>query len=287
MKQYVEKSDTILVNNVKVHYEYYFHDNQLERPVIVLIHGFVSSTYSFRHLIPLLAGHHPVLAVDLPGFGKSEKSNTFVYSLQNYAELIFSVLSILKINRVVSAGHSMGGQVALYMAKLRPDRVEKVVLLSSSGYLKRAKRTFRYASYIPFAPRLVKRYFMKRDYKDALSYVVYNKKIVNDDDVIEYAKTFEDDQFFHSLIRILRHREGDLSAEQLRKIEQPVLILWGKHDKIIPVHIGKKLHFDLPNAKLFILDKTGHLVPEERPNEVAEQIFEFLDEDSAYPSSNI
>ncbi|WP_078427027.1 alpha/beta fold hydrolase [Alkalihalobacterium alkalinitrilicum] len=286
-KTYHEIVETKLVDGVKVHYEYYYHENHLNRPVIVLIHGFVSSTYSFRYLIPLLVKHYPVLAVDLPGFGQSEKSTSFVYSFHNYAQLIFTILTMLKIDRVVPVGHSMGGQVGLYMAKLKPILVEKVVLLSSSGYLKRAKWKFRYASYIPLAPHMVKRWFVKRNYKDALTYVVYNKTIVNDDTVSEYAKAFEDDQFFHSLIRILRHREGDLSADELNEIKQPVLILWGKYDKVIPTQIGKRLQLDIPNAKIFIFDETGHLVTEERPKESAEQIIEFLDGLRADPSSKI
>ncbi|MEB1809466.1 MAG: alpha/beta hydrolase [Bacillaceae bacterium] len=278
-QHYLEKTETVLVDNVKVHYEYYCHEQNVGKPVIVLIHGFVSSTYSFRHLIPNIAKHYSVVAIDLPGFGKSEKSNSFIYSFHNYANVIFSLLTKLNIKEVIVAGHSMGGQVALYMAKLNPERVKKVVLLSSSGYLKRAKRKYRYASYIPFAPRLVKSFFVKRDYKDALSYVVYNKETVHPDDVSEYAKAFEDDRFFHSLVRVLRHREGDLTAEQLKKIKQPVLLLWGKHDQVIPPYIGKRLQVDLPNANIVIFEETGHLVPEERPNEVAEQIIQFIDKD--------
>ncbi|WP_216827831.1 alpha/beta fold hydrolase [Alkalihalobacterium elongatum] len=278
-KQYLVKSEIAVVDNVNVYYEYYFHEHIVEKPVILLIHGFVSSTYSFRHLIPYLAQNYSVLAIDLPGFGKSEKSNSFIYSFNNYATLIFSLITMLNIQKIIPVGHSMGGQVVLYMAKLRPELVEKVVLLSSSGYLKRAKKKYRYASYIPFAPILVKKFFMKRDYKDALSYVVYNKETVKEEDVREYAKAFEDDRFFRSLIRVLRHREGDLTAEQLKEIQHPVLLLWGKYDNVIPIHIGKRLQLDIPNTEMFIFEETGHLVPEERPQEVAGQIFQFINKD--------
>ncbi|MFV8829336.1 alpha/beta fold hydrolase [Alkalihalobacterium sp. APHAB7] len=285
-QHYLEKVETLLVDNVRVHYEYYYQEQKVGKPVIVLIHGFVSSTYSFRHLIPYLAKHYSVLAIDLPGFGKSEKSNSFFYSFHNYAHLILSLMTILKIEEVIATGHSMGGQVALYMAKIKPERVKKVVLLSSSGYLKRAKRQYRYASYIPFAPRLVKSFFIKRDYKDALSYVVYNKETVSQQDVSEYTKAFKDERFYHSLMRVLRHREGDLTAEQLKRIHQPVLLLWGKHDPVIPLYIGKRLQMDLPNANIVIFEETGHLVPEERPKEVAEQMVKFIDKDESHPSSN-
>lgn len=90
-----------------------------------------------------------------------------------------------------------------------------------------------------------------------------------------YAEQFEDPRIFPALARLLRHREGDLSVEALKEIQTPCLLIWGDHDKIVPLSIGKRLAQDLPHARLVIFKETGHLVPEERPKEVYEEIASF------------
>lgn len=272
------KAQTMAIDGVEVHYEYYRGKHAKEEPVIVLLHGLVSSSYSFRYLMPLIGKKYPVLAIDLPGFGKSEKSKTFIYSFESYAKLIFRLLQMMQVKNVIAVGHSMGGQVALYMAKNYPDHVKKLVLLSSSGYLKRVKKHYLYASYLPFSSRVLRWWFQKRDYKDALLHVVYNKNAVDDYAVLEYTKPFQDEGFYDALIRLMRHREGDLTAEQLKEIKQPALLFWGKEDEIVPLRIGKKLDHDLPQSELVVYEQTGHLVPEERPQEVAQKMLEFLED---------
>lgn len=91
-----------------------------------------------------------------------------------------------------------------------------------------------------------------------------------------YAKPFESTEIFPALARLLRHREGDLSEKSLQNIETPCLLIWGENDKIVPVNIGKRLSKDLPYARLVVFKETGHLVPEERPKEVYEEISSFI-----------
>ncbi|WP_139367568.1 alpha/beta fold hydrolase [Bacillus alkalicellulosilyticus] len=275
-KQDFSNKDAMVIGGVKLHYEYLRGNQAKEGPVILLIHGFISCSYCFRYIMPKLSEEYPVIAVDLPGFGKSEKSKTFTYSFESYAALLFTFLDKLQVKETIVVGHSMGGQVALYMAKQKPEQVKKIVLMSSSGYLKRVKKHYLFASYLPFSPKVLKWYFEKRNYKEALSHVVYDKTAVNDNSVKEYTRAFKDEGFYEALIRLARHREGDLTSEQLHLITQPALLLWGKEDEIIPFRIGKRLDHDLPNATLYGYEKTGHLLPEERPDEVVERMLQFI-----------
>lgn len=268
------KGKKILIDGFRLYYEE--SGNLRTANTIVLLHGFLSSSFSFRMLAPYLTEEFHVISVDLPPFGYSDKTKKFHYSYKNMASTVLRLLEKLGIQRFSVAGHSMGGQIALNMMLQAPEKIEKGILLASSGYYARAKRHHRWASYLPFFPVFVKRYLGKTGVIGNLKSVVHNQALIDKSMIRGYAEQFEDERIFPALALLLRHREGDLSEEALRQIQTPCLLIWGDHDKIVPVAIGKKLVRDLPHARLIIIKETGHLVPEERPKEVYEEIRAFL-----------
>ncbi|MDT8859309.1 alpha/beta hydrolase [Alkalihalobacillus sp. MEB130] len=263
--------DTIPIAGLKVYCEYVLNG----KPPILLIHGFVSSTYTFHRLIPLLKKNFSVIAIDLPGFGRSEKSKTFIYSFENYANFVSGCIDYFDLEGVTLVGHSMGGQIALYTAKRFPTKITKLILVCSSGYLKPAKKAHIYCSYIPFFRLAVERYIRRKDVKKSLENVFYNQSLINEEMMEEFARPLSEKDFYVSLIRLLRYREGDLSSKELREIAVPTLIVWGEEDKVVPLAIGKRLVEDLPNAKLITYEKTGHLVTEERTDELYRHILSY------------
>lgn len=265
------KKATLKMQNTNVYCEYLLQD----KPTIFLIHGFVASSYTFNQLKPLLARDFSVIAIDLPGFGNSEKSISFTYSFENYANLVLECLDYFHIREAYIAGHSMGGQIALYTAKNAPDRVKKLVLFCSSGYLPKAKNYLIYSSYLPFFYLIAKKKINSQSVIKNLRNVFYDHSYITKDQIEEYGRPLQDKNFPKSLIRLLRHREGDLSSDQLANIHTPTLLLWGEQDKVVPLVIGKKLAKDLPNSKLISYDRAGHLVTEEKPKELYEEILSF------------
>ncbi|MET3683580.1 pimeloyl-ACP methyl ester carboxylesterase [Alkalibacillus flavidus] len=263
--------ETIRVLNVDVYCEYEFHD----KPVLILIHGFLASTYSFRAITPELAKHYSIVALDLPGFGQSEKSKSFEYSFKQYREVIVAVMDHFGIGRVHLVGHSMGGQVALSVAKANPERVDKLLLLNSSGYLKRARPWLRYSSYMPFFYRFIYRYFKQKNIDDVMQQVAYRHDIITDEMKDAYTQPMLDINFHKALTRLFRHREGDLLSSELQHITMPALLIWGREDQVVPLKIGERLAEDLPNAELVVLDESGHLVADERPDDVVNHILQF------------
>lgn len=261
----------IKCSNINIYCEY----SISEKPPILLIHGFASSTYTFNRLIPLLETSFSVIAIDLPGFGKSEKSASFQYSFENYANLIAECIDYFNLKQVYIVAHSMGGQIALYTAKIIPEKINKLILLCSSGYLKKAKKSLICCSYLPFFNLFVQRFIQRKDIKTYLENVFYDRSLITESIIEEFGKPLQEKAFYTSLIRLLRNREGDLTSEQLMKINLPTLLIWGIEDKVVPVNVGKKLVSDLPNAKLVTYEETGHLITEERPNEVFEQILTY------------
>lgn len=260
----------------ELYYEYYPHSQSSE--TLILIHGFLSSTFSYRRLIPLLTKDYHVLSVDLPPFGKSGKSIKYRYSYKNMAASVIELAKLLEIKNFSLIGHSMGGQIALNMAHLRPELVKKIILLGSSGYLERSKKSLIRLSYLPFFPFFAKRYLAKSGVLKNLQLVVHDQRLIDEEMYQGYMEPFLDDRIFKGLTRLLQHREGDLPSSSLQKIATPCLLIWGEHDKVVPLHIGKRLHQDLPHSQLVVLKDTGHLIPEERPEEVYSHIQRFLKE---------
>ncbi|MGG2094805.1 alpha/beta hydrolase [Bacillus sp. S13(2024)] len=267
---------TFSTRGITVHYELYQSFFEEKKPTFVLIHGFLSSTFSYRRLIPLLAQQGNVIALDLPPFGKSDKSYHFTYSYQNLATIVIELIEHLQTKNVILVGHSMGGQIALYVSKLRPDLIQKTVLLCSSSYLSRAKLPLIYTSYLPFFHLYVKNWIIRRGIVHNLMNVVHDHSLIDDEMMQGYAAPFYDNRIFPALTRMLRDREGDLTSKELQTINIPTLLIWGEKDRIVPINVGHRLHNDLQHSHFISYKDTGHLLPEEKPEHVYEEIMTFL-----------
>ncbi|RDW17248.1 alpha/beta fold hydrolase [Oceanobacillus chungangensis] len=272
MEQVKLSKEMITIGDVRIYCEYILNG----KPPIVLIHGFVSSTYTFYRLIPLLEKHYSIIAIDLPGFGRSEKSTAFIYSYSNYAAIVAECIQYFKLREVCIIGHSMGGQIALNTAIMIPNKIRKLVLLCSSGYLKSANKLLIYSSYLPLFNRLVELHVKRKNVKENLQNVFYNHALITDDHIREFSRPLKEKDFYKSMVRLLRYREGDLTTGQLQAIQTPTLLIWGEEDRVVPVNIGKRLVKDLPNADLVIYKETGHFVSEERTTKVYHQVLNFL-----------
>ena len=131
----------------------------------VLLHGFLSSTFTFRHLISLLKKEYQVLSVDLPPFGKSAKCNQYVYSYKNLAQTVIKLTESFGLKKMTFIGHSMGGQIVLNILHMMPELADKAILLCSSAYLKRSKLPLILTSYIPYFHLFVKYWFARTGVK--------------------------------------------------------------------------------------------------------------------------
>ncbi|WP_053360426.1 alpha/beta hydrolase [Bacillus sp. FJAT-27251] len=262
------------VSGIDIYYEYYQHP--APRETIVLIHGFLSSLFSFRHLVPLLKEDYSVISVDLPPFGKSGKRTSYEYSYKNLARTLTELMDGLNISTYTVIGHSMGGQIALNILHHFSGKARKAVLLCSSGYLKPAGRALMLSSRLPLFHLYVKYHLGRSGVEKNLRNVVHDHSLIDDEMREGYLAPFMDNGIFKGLTRMIRDREGDLPHEALQQIQTPCLLIWGEHDKVVPLSVGKQLARDLPQANLIVLEDTGHLVPEERPEEVASHIRKFI-----------
>lgn len=264
------------INGIDLYYEFY--PNQNANKTLFLIHGFLASSFSFRYIIPELMKQYQIIAVDIPPFGRSGKDLKYTFSYENIAATFIQLIHKLQLKNVSLIGHSMGGQIGLYMALQQPEIFDKIILFASSGYLQQVRKSLIFLSYLPFAHIFVKKKLVDSGGVEGnLLKVVYDKNQITEDMIQGYLEPFiENDAIFHALAKFSRDREGDLSKEDLNKINTPCLLVWGAQDRIVPLQVGKRLNQDLPNSNLVVLEKTGHLTPEERPDETCRLIKEFV-----------
>ncbi|MGE8207537.1 alpha/beta fold hydrolase [Heyndrickxia sp. NPDC080065] len=264
------------ISGIEIYFEEY--KNQNANNTFVLLHGFLSSTFSFRRLIPLLNKDNNVVSIDIPPFGQSGKHPRYQYSYQNLAKMVINLISSLGYSSIYLIGHSMGGQISLNVMLQKPNLVKKGVLLCSSGYLNPSKRSLKLLSFLPFFHHCVKYYLEKSGVRKNVETVVFDRSIIDEEMLKGYEQPFLDKQIFRGLTRMIRDREGDLSVEQLHQITTPCLLIWGEHDRVVPLSIGKRLTKDLPHAQLIVLKDAGHLISEENAEEVFQHIDKFIHE---------
>lgn len=245
--------------------------------VILLIHGFLGSTFSWRFLIPILGAHFTVYAVDLPGFGRSDKGKRYPYTLSAYAQSLYDFLQSEGVRRLMIIAHSMGGQVAMRLASLAPQAVKRLILIAPSGYLPAAKRWQKALFSIPLSYSLVPFMLTSKRIQREFTNIIFNLNTVDLQSMYDgYITPLKDRHFPRALFHFARSREDDLCREELQKVKQPTLLLWGRHDRVVPLHIGQRLVQDLPDARLVIIEDTGHLPMEEKPHHVMEHVTPFL-----------
>ncbi|QDI90118.1 alpha/beta hydrolase [Salicibibacter halophilus] len=250
------------------------------RRLFVLIHGFMSSAYSYQAMIPELRLYGEVVTFDLPGFGKSKKTLRYHYSYAQYAKTVDSIIKpyVTEQTEVVPVGHSMGGQIALRLPKTMSRPPKKIVLLASSGGIARLPSWLRTATYLPFFSFWLRRYIRKHDVRNILDEVIYDSSMITNEHVYAYEKPLREKAMYKALAKFIRHRDSDLTRKELAAIDVPVLLLWGEADSIVPLQVGEKLVSALPCARLATYPEIGHLLSEEMPAETAKAIQSFAEE---------
>ncbi|AXF55018.1 alpha/beta fold hydrolase [Salicibibacter kimchii] len=254
-------------------------ENNASQRLFVLIHGFMSSAYSYQALIPELRFYGQVVTFDLPGFGRSKKTLRYRYSYAQYAKTVHAILQpyVSEKTEVIPVGHSMGGQIALRLPKIMPRPPKKIVLLGSSGGIARLPYWVRAATYLPFFSTWLRRYIRKHDVRNILHEVIYDASIITNEHVYAYEKPLQEKAMYQSLTKFIRHREGDLTKTELADIHVPILLLWGEADRVVPLNVGEKLVRALPSATILTYPEIGHLLPEEMPKETAKAIQSFTE----------
>jgi pimeloyl-ACP methyl ester carboxylesterase len=245
---------------------------------LVLLHGFAASGYSFREIGPLLGERYRVIAIDLNGFGFTERPSDFeAYSIAGQKKMVTAVLDELEIPKASVVGHSYGGQIALQLAKEQPDRVNGLVLISPPTSPESAPWFFRLGlvrnTFYPFLrlaldhPERFRKLF-KRAY--------HQEELFTDDVAGEYRRRL--------LIEGLWDAYRGFGASMVKGGDEmplpdfPVLVVAGRHDQVVPLETIKLYVEKLAQGRLHVLEESGHSSLEEEPEALRRVIEKFLQE---------
>ncbi len=244
-----------------------------ERPIL-LIHGFDSSLLEFRRLFPLLAEKKTVWAVDLLGFGFTQRNLNIPLNSENIKTHLYYFWQTLIQQPVILAGASMGGAAAIDFTLTYPEAVEKLILLDSAGLAKQpASGKFMFPPLDYFATEFLRNPKVRQNISQA---AYFDKSFASADPQICAALHLKCPDWNKSLIAFTKSGGYGSFASQISTIEQETLILWGKQDQILGTKDAGKFAKSVPNSKLVWIDNCGHVPHLEKPNLTAEAILDFV-----------
>lgn len=254
---------TTSVDGIRIHY--YTLGPESGRPV-VLVHGLGGRAEDWEKLAPYLrkAGYR-VYMPDLPGFGQSEKSANFSYSVTEQAKVVVGFFDVMGLKQVDLGGWSMGGWIVQLVAAKNPDRVSRLMLFDSAGLYMRPEWDTKL--FTPVSPAEIEKL-------DKL--LMPNPPHLPDfvsRDILRVSG--EHAWIIHrSLDAMLQGRET--TDALLPQLKMRVLIVWGELDQITPLSEGEKIHKLVPHSQMDVVAGCGHLAPNECAKAIGPEVVRFL-----------
>ena len=252
-------------------------------PQVVLIHGVGRFLEEWLPSFDALAAHNRVYALDWPGHGRTDKPLSASYRLVDLASFVNDFMGALDISQAHIVGHSMGGGIALQLTLQFPEAVDKLVLVCSAGLGKEVTLVLRIAS-VPLLGEILTRPSLNGT-RRLLKEFVKDPAFLTDDFIDLSYRMAALPGAQQAVLKTLRSA-GNLFGQyddtyrpivdNLGSIESPVLIIWGRQDRVLPVAHGQAAVTRLPNASLEILEDCGHLPMLEQTQRFNESILDFL-----------
>lgn len=251
---------------------------------IVLIHGFGGSAYDYRTVIPALAERFRVIAVDLPGFGYSDRDSAQEISGTAWVEVLAEFLQRLGVTRAVFVGHSLGGAVVERFAASHSAMVERLVLVAAVSAADRQR--MHWGAVADAITTLVQGALSAsgRLGKLAQARTVHDPSFMTGTVLEGHLQPLRVRGSAAAVRRLFRGSAIDKPVD-LAALTMPTLLLWGESDKVVRLAVATKLLDALPHARLEVVAEAGHLVLEEQPAACRRILLDFLGDLAASPSS--
>ncbi len=266
------------INGTRVHYQ---EAGSTGAPALLLIHGFCASTYVWRSVfLPLAEKGFRVIAPDLLGFGFSDKPRSGDYTFDSQARLVLGLMDHLGIEKATVVGSSYGGAVAATCAIDAPRRVSKLILIGAVINDEPVQQPLARLATAPVIGDLVTPFMID---SKALSRWRQKKKdvwagsplVLDEERITARHRPLRSSSAHRAVLLTLRNWNASRIENEAQSIKQPTLLLWGENDNEIPPRNGEILNETIPNSRLVVFRRCGHLPQEEYPAEFVELVAGF------------
>ena len=274
-----------LSDGTRIHYR---DEGVSNLPVIVFLHGMNGSLFNFERLVPFLKDDFRLISLDFPGFGLTGPIPSNDYSRNSFIETINQLTDHLDVSNFSLAGNSMGGGIAWRYALRYPEKVESLILLSSSGvFSKEYRDDYQIETKdSPWVWSLMKSkavnylltyYTPKFFATQGLRASVFNQDIATQELAYQFHELTLLNGSRKAILSMFSKRSRDYdSVDILRYIKAPVLVIHGKEDNIIPFESSSVFVQNIKDVEFKIYNNVGHLPMYEVPLKVSDDIKEFL-----------
>jgi len=277
---------TVDIDGVKV---FYREAGPRNAPTVLLLHGFPTSSHMFRELIPRLADRYHVIAPDYPGYGQSGQPpmDKFEYSFDKLASVVDKLTVKLGLDRYAMYVQDYGAPVGYRLAAAHPERISAIVVQNGNAYDEGLDNDFwvpakaywkdkseaNAAKLRPLFEADATRWQYTEGYRDPATHVSPDSAVLDQAYMDRPGNKEIQLAMFYSYGSNPPHYPE--WQAYFRKHQPPMLIVWGKNDKIFPAAGAAPYLRDLPRAELHLLD-TGHFALEEDGDKIAGLMRDFL-----------
>ena len=235
------RSASVQVRGHRIHY---FSGG--EGPPLVMVHGVASRAADAAPLYRALSRTHRIYALDLLGYGESDRPRDASYSVAMQADVVRGFMDALRIREADVIGISMGGWIALKVAAEHPERVRRLVLVSSAGL--EFPTTLRETSFSPQNLDELRASIAMQTDRAVPAFILR--------DLLRRSrgKAWVVRRSMASMLA-----RGDLLDRRLQRVRMPVLLVWGTRDRIVPISVAAAMQREMPHARLVRIEGCGHL----------------------------
>jgi pimeloyl-ACP methyl ester carboxylesterase len=276
LKKYASgESKFIDIDGLKVHYR-----DEGKGPVLLCLHGVQSSLHTWDGWVNLLKHKYRIIRIDLPGWGFTGRSN-FGYNGKDTAKFLKKFIDAKGIKKLSLAGNSYGGFVSWNFTRDYPATVEKLILLDAGGYPFKAPLPvvllttpiIRNMAYL-ITPSFILKFIVADSVRD----VYGTRSRVTQDTIDRYFDLMMYNGNLKESVTVFLAIQKTLETEPagVNTIKVPTLIMWGKEDRWIPLHVMERFKKDIPHARVILYEGAGHIPMEEIPEVTAKDADAFL-----------
>ena len=237
----------MILNGIKAYYE-----ESGEGEPICLLHGFSASSYAWRKVVPILSKDFHVYALDLKGFGKSDKPENGDYSIWAFVDWVKEFF----------------------------EKVKSLILINPAAYRPQKQPFFIKFSRNRLISKFVMRGVLARHYvKKALKKAYFNHSLITEEEVDRYLEPLRSPagrRGITSVARAIHNENTNNTMLYYKEVICPVLLIWGENDEIFPIGMLNRLKNEISNIEVNLIPECGHVPQEEKPEIVCKSITEFI-----------